>query len=50
MVASLLNTRLPKVDVNMAKTNGFNALFYAVEGNAWNLEALLRQELILTRR
>lgn len=44
VVASLLNTRLPKVDVNMAKANGFNALFYAVERATPSiLEALLRR-------
>ena len=44
VVASLLNTRLPKVDVNMAKANGFNAVFYAVErATPGILEALLRR-------
>ncbi len=31
VVAFLMNTRRPMVDVNMAKSNGFTALFYAVE-------------------
>lgn len=44
VVAALLNTRLPKVDVNMEKANGFNALFYAVERATPSiLQALLRR-------
>lgn len=31
IAAALLNTRMPKVDVNAAKYNGYTALFYAVE-------------------
>ena len=44
VVASLLNTRRPKVDVNMAKSSGFTALFYAVEkATPAILQALLRR-------
>lgn len=31
VIATLLNTRRPTVDVNLAKPSGFTALFYAVE-------------------
>ncbi|RYH07508.1 ankyrin repeat domain-containing protein [archaeon] len=31
VVAALMNTRMPKVDVNAAKTSGTTALFYAVQ-------------------
>lgn len=44
VVASLLNARMPKVDVNMAKTSGFTAVFYAVESATPSiLLALLRR-------
>lgn len=44
LLASLLNTRRPTVDVNMAKSSGFTALFYAVEhGNPSIVQALLRR-------
>lgn len=44
VVASLLNARMPKVDVNMAKTSGFTAVFYAVESATPSiLQALLRR-------
>ena len=44
VVASLLNTRQPKVDVNLAKSTGFTALFYAVEKASPSiLQALLRR-------
>lgn len=44
VVASLLNARRPKVDVNMAKTSGFTAIFYAVEkASPTILQALLRR-------
>lgn len=44
VVAALLNTRRPKVDVNLAKTSGFTALFYAVESSTPSiLQALLRR-------
>jgi hypothetical protein len=44
VVAALLNTRKPKVDVNAAKTSGFTALFYAVERATPSiLQALLRR-------
>jgi len=44
VVAALLNARRPKVDVNLAKSSGFTALFYAVEkANVSILQALLRR-------
>ena len=44
IVAALLNTRRPKVDVNLVKANGFSALIYAVEkANPGILQALLRR-------
>lgn len=45
VVAFLMNTRRPMVDVNMAKANGFTALFYAVEHTlpVEILKALLRR-------
>lgn len=44
VVASLLNARRPKVDVNMAKSSGFTAVFYAVEkATPTILQALLRR-------
>lgn len=44
VVASLLNTRRPKVDVNMAKASGFTAVYYAVEkATPTILQALLRR-------
>lgn len=44
VVASLLNTRMPKVDVNVAKPSGFSAIFYAVEHSTPAiLQALLRR-------
>lgn len=44
VVASLLNARMPKVEVDMPKTSGFTALFYAVEnGSPSILQALLRR-------
>jgi ankyrin repeat protein len=44
IVAALLNTRLPKVDVNTAKPSGYTALFYAVEkGSVSMVSALLRR-------
>jgi ankyrin repeat protein len=44
VIASLLNTRRPKVDVNAAKSSGFTAIFYAVErGTPTILQALLRR-------
>lgn len=44
VVAALLNTRRPKVDINLVKANGFSALFYAVEkANPGILQALLRR-------
>jgi len=42
--AALLNTYHPKVDVNLAKPNGFTALFYATErAQPEILEALLKK-------
>lgn len=44
IVSALLNTRMPKVDVNAAKSNGFNALLYAVDLPSTSLlKALLRR-------
>ena len=44
VVASLLNARRPRVDVNMAKGNGFTALFYAVNlPDPSIMQALLRR-------
>jgi ankyrin repeat protein len=44
IVAALLNTRMPKVDVNIAKSNGFTALIYAVDlASTSILKALLRR-------
>jgi len=44
IVAGLLNTRMPKVNVNIAKSSGFTALFYAVDLPAPTiLSALLRR-------
>jgi hypothetical protein len=44
VVATLLNARMPKVDVNMAKSSGYTALFYAIENRDTNiLKALLRR-------
>jgi len=45
VVAFLMNTRRPMVDVNLAKASGFTALFYAVEHNlpVEILKALLRR-------
>jgi hypothetical protein len=44
VVAALLNTRRPKVDINSAKSSGFTALFYAVEKASPSiLQALLRR-------
>jgi ankyrin repeat protein len=44
VVASLLNARRPRVDVNLSKGNGFNALFYSIElRDASLLQALLRR-------
>lgn len=44
VVSALLNTRLPKVDVNLSKFSGFNAVFYAVEkATPGILQALLRR-------
>jgi len=44
VVAALLNTRMPKVNVNTAKSSGFTALFYAVEISSPSiLSALLRR-------
>lgn len=43
-LAALLNTRMPKVDVNYAKSNGFTALMYSVQANQPTLlSALLRR-------
>mmetsp|Transcript_8885 Transcript_8885/g.9398 ORF Transcript_8885/g.9398 Transcript_8885/m.9398 type:complete len:314 (+) Transcript_8885:47-988(+) len=43
-VALLLNTRMPKVDVNKAKSNGYTAVFYAVQQPSTAiLKALLRR-------
>jgi hypothetical protein len=44
VVSLLLNTRMPKVDVNIAKSNGFTALIYAVDlAQTSMLKALLRR-------
>jgi ankyrin repeat protein len=44
IIAALLNTRRPKVDINLVKASGFSALFYAVEkANSGILQALLRR-------
>lgn len=44
VLASLLNTRMPSVNVNLAKPSGFTALFYAVEhAPVGILQALLRR-------
>lgn len=44
VVATLLNARMPKVNVNMAKSSGYTALFYAIENRDTNiLKALLRR-------
>lgn len=44
VIAALLNTRRPKVDINLVKANGFSALFYAVEKAVPGiLQALLRR-------
>jgi hypothetical protein len=44
VVASLLNVRRPRVDVNLAKGNGFTALFYALDLKQPSiLQALLRR-------
>jgi len=44
VVAALLNTRRPLVDINLVKASGFSALFYAVEkASPGILQALLRR-------
>ena len=43
IVATLLNARMPKVDVNMAKANGFTALIYSIEHGPHMMQALLRR-------
>lgn len=44
VVSALLNTRMPKVDVNIAKHNGFTAVIYAVNlPQVSILKALLRR-------
>jgi ankyrin repeat protein len=44
VVATLLNARMPKVNVNAAKSSGYTALFYAIENRDTNiLKALLRR-------
>lgn len=44
LVATLLNARMPKVNVNLAKASGYTALFYAIENRDTNiLKALLRR-------
>lgn len=44
IVAALLNTRMPKVNVNLAKPTGYTALFYAVASpKPTILQALLRR-------
>lgn len=44
VIAALLNTRRPKVEINLVKANGFSALFYAVEKAVPGiLQALLRR-------
>ena len=44
LLAGLLNTRRPAVEVNKAKASGFTALFYAVEkGSPTIVQALLRR-------
>lgn len=44
VVAALLNTRLPKADVNAAKPSGYTALFYAIERAGPSIvSALLRR-------
>ena len=44
VVASLLNARKPRIQVNMAKSNGFTALFYSIELPSPSiLQALLRR-------
>jgi hypothetical protein len=44
VVASLLNTRRPLVNINQAKSSGFTALFYAVEKATPSIvQALLRR-------
>lgn len=44
MVSALLNTRMPKVDVNLPKSSGYTATFYALEKSSPSiLQALLRR-------
>lgn len=44
LIASLLNARMPKVNVNLAKASGYNALFYSINlPQTTILEALLRR-------
>jgi hypothetical protein len=44
LVATLLNARMPKVNVNLAKSSGYTALFYAIENRDTSiLKALLRR-------
>jgi hypothetical protein len=44
IISALLNTRMPKVNVNLAKSSGFTAVFYAVEKASHSiLGALLRR-------
>ena len=44
VVASLLNTRRPRVEVNIAKSNGFTALYYALQlRDASITKALIRR-------
>lgn len=44
LMASLLNARMPKVNVNLAKETGYTALFYAVNHKETTvLQALLRR-------
>lgn len=44
VIAALLNTRMPKVDVNAAKSSGYTALHYAIEKSSPSIVAgLLRR-------
>jgi len=44
VVASLLNTRMPRVNVNMAKPSGYTALFYSIQQPSIStMKALLRR-------
>lgn len=44
VVAALLNTRMPRVNVNMAKPSGYTALFYSIQQPSIStMKALLRR-------